>query len=79
MGRPLRHHCQCLAAGLGGNRHDGRFFQLAKVLSGGQTRIPAGRWGKPEDFGALAIYLMSAASAYHTGDTIRVDGGYCVF
>ncbi|MEE4378617.1 MAG: SDR family oxidoreductase [Candidatus Competibacteraceae bacterium] len=55
------------------------FFNSPKFSSVVKSRIPAGRWGKPEDFGALAIYLMSTASAYHTGDTIRIDGGYCVF
>jgi NAD(P)-dependent dehydrogenase (short-subunit alcohol dehydrogenase family) len=55
------------------------FFNSPKFSAVVKPRIPAGRWGKPEDFGALAIYLMSAASAYHTGDTIRIDGGYCVF
>jgi len=42
-------------------------------------RIPAKRWGKPEDFGAIAVYIMSNASAYHTGDTFLIDGGYFLF
>ncbi|MGI9346148.1 MAG: SDR family NAD(P)-dependent oxidoreductase [Gammaproteobacteria bacterium] len=42
-------------------------------------RIPARRWGKPEDFGGLAVYLASAASSYHSGDTLVVDGGYSIF
>ena len=44
-----------------------------------KPRIPAQRWGKPEDFGAIAIYLMSDASGYHTGDTLLIDGGYFLF
>jgi NAD(P)-dependent dehydrogenase (short-subunit alcohol dehydrogenase family) len=43
------------------------------------TRIPLRRWGQPEDFGGLAVYLASAASSFHTGDTIVIDGGYAVF
>lgn len=43
------------------------------------TRIPVRRWGQPEDFGGLAVYLASAASSFHTGDTIVIDGGYAVF
>ena len=31
------------------------------------------RWGKGADFGGVAIYLMSDASAYHTGDTFVID------
>ncbi|MBM3366910.1 MAG: SDR family oxidoreductase [Betaproteobacteria bacterium] len=42
-------------------------------------RVPVRRWGKPEDFGAIAIYLVSDASAYHTGDTFLIDGGYSLF
>ena len=39
-------------------------------------RIPARRWGAPDDFGGLAVYLMSDASSYHTGQLLQVDGGY---
>jgi NAD(P)-dependent dehydrogenase (short-subunit alcohol dehydrogenase family) len=43
------------------------------------TRIPFRRWGGPGDFGGIAVYLVSDASAYHTGDTFVIDGGYAVF
>lgn len=39
-------------------------------------RVPARRWGSPDDLGPLAVYLASPASSYHTGDTIVVDGGF---
>jgi NAD(P)-dependent dehydrogenase (short-subunit alcohol dehydrogenase family) len=42
-------------------------------------RVPARRWGEPKDFGGVAVYLASDASAYHSGDTLIVDGGYAVF
>ncbi len=42
-------------------------------------RVPMRRWGTPEDFGAIAVYLVSDASAYHTGDTFVIDGGYAMF
>jgi NAD(P)-dependent dehydrogenase (short-subunit alcohol dehydrogenase family) len=42
-------------------------------------RTPARRWGRPEDFEGIAVYLASKASDFHTGDTIRVDGGYAIF
>jgi NAD(P)-dependent dehydrogenase (short-subunit alcohol dehydrogenase family) len=42
-------------------------------------RVPARRWGEPADFGGVAVYLSSDASAYHSGDTLIVDGGYAVF
>lgn len=39
-------------------------------------RIPAGRWGEPEDLQGTVIYLASHASDYVTGACINVDGGY---
>ena len=42
-------------------------------------RIPVGRWGKPEEWAGIAVYLASDASSFHTGDTFRIDGGYGVF
>ena len=39
---------------------------------------PAGRVGRPADFEGIAAYLASDASAFHTGDTIVIDGGYLV-
>ena len=34
------------------------------------------RWGEPEDFGGIAVYLASDASRLHTGDSFLIDGGY---
>lgn len=42
-------------------------------------RVPSRRWGTPGDLGGLAVYLASDAGAYHSGDTLVVDGGYSVF
>jgi NAD(P)-dependent dehydrogenase (short-subunit alcohol dehydrogenase family) len=42
-------------------------------------RIPMKRWGRPADFGAIAVYLAADASAYHTGDSFLIDGGYALF
>ena len=39
-------------------------------------RIPAGRWGTPEDFGGPAVFLASAASDYMHGTIMTVDGGW---
>lgn len=39
-------------------------------------RIPAGRWGTPEDMKGLAVFLASSASDYVSGAVIPVDGGY---
>ena len=42
-------------------------------------RVPARRWGEPDDFGGMAVYLASDASSYHSGTTIVIDGGYSIF
>jgi NAD(P)-dependent dehydrogenase (short-subunit alcohol dehydrogenase family) len=42
-------------------------------------RIPLRRWGKKEDFAGIAVYLMSDASGYHTGDHFVIDGAYTIF
>lgn len=42
-------------------------------------RVPMRRWGEPEDFGGIAVYLASDASRFHTGDSILIDGGYAIF
>ena len=42
-------------------------------------RVPMRRWGEPSDFGGVAVYLASSASAYHSGDSFVIDGGYSIF
>lgn len=39
-------------------------------------RIPAGRWGTPEDVAGAAVFLCSPAAAYINGYTLAVDGGW---
>jgi NAD(P)-dependent dehydrogenase (short-subunit alcohol dehydrogenase family) len=41
-------------------------------------RLAIRRYGDPAELGGIAIYLMSDASAYHTGDAITIDGGFAV-
>lgn len=40
------------------------------------SRIPAGRWGNPEDFAGPIVFLCSAASRYMHGSILLVDGGW---
>ena len=40
------------------------------------ARIPAGRWGTPEDMKGLAVFLASDAAEYLQGQVIAVDGGW---
>jgi 2-deoxy-D-gluconate 3-dehydrogenase len=39
-------------------------------------RTPAARWGMPDDFAGIAVFLAAPASDFVTGATIAVDGGY---
>ena len=39
-------------------------------------RIPAGRWGVPDDLKGIAVFLASSASDYMNGYTVAVDGGW---
>ncbi|KAJ9659177.1 hypothetical protein H2198_003319 [Neophaeococcomyces mojaviensis] len=39
-------------------------------------RIPAGRWGQPEDFKGVVVFLASDASRYVSGEIINIDGGW---
>jgi 2-deoxy-D-gluconate 3-dehydrogenase len=38
--------------------------------------IPAGRWGAPRDIACAVVFIASSASAYLTGHTLAVDGGW---
>ncbi|MGE2733454.1 SDR family NAD(P)-dependent oxidoreductase [Mycolicibacterium vaccae] len=42
-------------------------------------RVPVRRWGAAEDMAGVAVYLAGSASRYHTGDVLRLDGGYLKF
>ena len=40
------------------------------------SRIPANRWGEPDDFKGVTVFLASAASDYVNGTIVTVDGGW---
>ncbi|HEY1206321.1 MAG: SDR family NAD(P)-dependent oxidoreductase [Bryobacteraceae bacterium] len=41
------------------------------------SRIPVGRWGKPEEVGKLALYLCSEEAGFINGTDVLIDGGWC--
>jgi gluconate 5-dehydrogenase len=47
-----------------------------EVIETFQQQIPLGRYGEPHELGPLAVYLASEASAYMTGASLVVDGGF---
>lgn len=46
--------------------------EVRKASEGG---IPAGRYGQPSEFGAVAAFLAGAPASYVTGSVVRIDGG----
>ena len=54
-------------------------FAWEKFSNNVMPRIPMRRWGQPEDFAAIACYIMSQASEWHTAETFLIDGGYANF
>ena len=56
-----------------------RSVQNPKFAEAVLPRIPARRWGTIDDFGGIAVYLASDASAYATGEQFLIDGGYTKF
>jgi len=53
--------------------HDERFERTV------MARMPQRRWGEPDDFARLAVYLAGGVGGFHTGDEIVVDGAYSIF
>lgn len=41
-------------------------------------RLPLARWGEPEDWAGIAVFLASDRSSFLTGEEIRLDGGFVV-
>ena len=56
-----------------------RSFNNDRFRDNVMPRIPARRWGTIEDFGGAAVWLMSDASSYMTGEQMLIDGGYTKF
>lgn len=48
---------------------------VADVAAKSRATIPAGRYGKPEEFADVVTFLASARAGYVTGSRIRIDGG----
>ena len=52
-----------------------RGIPVDEVRRQAQTQIPMGRYGAPDEFARVAVFLGSAANGYMTGQTLYVDGG----
>lgn len=50
-------------------------LSVADLQADARARIPAGRYGHPEEFGAVGAFLCSVLASYVTGVALRCDGG----
>jgi 3-oxoacyl-[acyl-carrier protein] reductase len=57
------------------NRATKQGLSLDEVRRQSLAEIPAGRYGTPEEFAAVTVFLASAPAAYVTGGMLRIDGG----
>lgn len=48
---------------------------VEEIAAGSAATIPAGRYGRPEEFADMAVFLASDRASYVTGSKIRIDGG----
>jgi NAD(P)-dependent dehydrogenase (short-subunit alcohol dehydrogenase family) len=56
-----------------------KLFADPRFAGAVMPRMPMKRWGNPDDFAGIAVYLMGDASRWHTGDSFIIDGGYLLF
>lgn len=54
-----------------------RLIELGATADALIARVPAGRAGKPEEFGAACAFLCSEQAAFITGQNLLIDGGLC--
>ncbi|KAK8005566.1 hypothetical protein PG990_011603 [Apiospora arundinis] len=66
----------CIAPGYIETEMNSALLADPKRLASISERIPAGRWGTPDDFKGSVVYLASKAGAYVSGHTLVVDGGW---
>lgn len=66
----------CIAPGYIATDMNEALLNNPERLKSISERIPAGRWGVPEDFKGPAVFLASKAGAYVSGHTLTIDGGW---
>ena len=62
-------------AALDRGRAEREGVDVADVEARSRAGIPVGRYGEPEEFAAVAVFLCGAGASYVTGEQVRCDGG----
>ena len=73
---PYGVNVNCIAPGMFPDPETGDPQQVAASRERAKSNVPLGRVGELREVGLLALYLASDASAYMTGETLFLDGGY---
>jgi NAD(P)-dependent dehydrogenase (short-subunit alcohol dehydrogenase family) len=68
----------CLAPGRSLTRMTREVVKEGQSGDRGLARVPLGRWGTAEEIAKMAMFLVSDAASYVTGETVIADGGYVV-
>ncbi|SJZ30605.1 2-deoxy-D-gluconate 3-dehydrogenase [Enhydrobacter aerosaccus] len=68
----------CLAPGRSLTRLSRQTVKEGQSGDRGLARVPLGRWGTAEEIAKLAMFLVSDAASYVTGETVIADGGYVI-
>ena len=71
-----KHHVNAIAPGYIETNNTKALREDEKRYKEILNRIPAGRWGMPEDIAGAAVFLCSDAARYIHGVTLAVDGGW---
>ena len=66
----------CLAPGRSLTRMSRETVKPEGAGDRGLARVPLGRWGTAEEVAKMAMFLVSDAASYITGETVIADGGY---
>jgi NAD(P)-dependent dehydrogenase (short-subunit alcohol dehydrogenase family) len=86
LGRTLavelaRHRVRCniLVPGWTRTAMNETMQQNDRFMDATTARTPVRRWATPDEFEKVAVFLADPEQTYHTGNEVRVDGGYSIF
>jgi NAD(P)-dependent dehydrogenase (short-subunit alcohol dehydrogenase family) len=73
---PFNVRAVCLAPGRSLTRMTAETAKPGNTSDRGLARVPLGRWGTADEIAKIAVFLVSDAASYITGETLIADGGF---